>query len=499
MKNNCFKNKKYYIGLCIVFIGMVLLFGAYWIAPHTIEELLFHLGVSAEGTNYQALLLGVGIGLPICTILSLVVWLITNERVFRKKVIYTNKKNNKQYIVFPCLWLKKRILKFSVLFLVLSGMVFLVCAEIPVYAYYQLTYSDVFEKYYVETSLDNVTFNGEKKNLVYIVLESMETDFADEQSGGEFEKSRIPNLTRMANENISFSNSETLGGADTAPYCEWSTASLVAQTSGIPCKTSYTGENDDEFLKNVVTLGDILNNNGYYQCLMMGFDSRFAAVDLYCNTHKMDEIYDYNSAKKDGTIDEDYKEFWGFEDEKLFNAAKNKISALSQKDQPFALTLITMDTHFFGGYKCKDCKEDFFDSYSNALCCSDNRVSAFIEWLKEQPFYEDTVIVLSGDHPTMDPWFLPIGSASDGRPIYNCIINSQKTAQNCKNRNFTVMDMFPTVLSAMGADIKGNRLGLGTDLFSSTPTLSETLGVDEYYSQLLKRSEYYDKKISGKY
>jgi phosphoglycerol transferase len=44
--------------------------------------------------------------------------------------------------------------------------------------------------------------------------------------------------------------------------------------------------------------------------------------------------------------------------------------------------------------------------------------------------------------------------------------------------------MFPTTLSAMGATIKGDRLGLGTDLFSSTPTLCEELGVEEYKKQL---------------
>ena len=48
--------------------------------------------------------------------------------------------------------------------------------------------------------------------------------------------------------------------------------------------------------------------------------------------------------------------------------------------------------------------------------------------------------------------------------------------------------MFPTTLSAIGADIEGDRLGLGTDLFSSTPTLCEELGEDLYKEELEKSS-----------
>ena len=38
------------------------------------------------------------------------------------------------------------------------------------------------------------------------------------------------------------------------------------------------------------------------------------------------------------------------------------------------------------------------------------------------------------------------------------------------------MDLFPTTLSSMGVEIEGNKLGLGTDLFSNEETLMEKLG-----------------------
>ena len=83
------------------------------------------------------------------------------------------------------------------------------------------------------------------------------------------------------------------------------------------------------------------------------------------------------------------------------------------------------------------------------------------------------------------------------RKVYNCFINSLATTQNTKNREFCSMDMFPTTLAAIGCTIEGDRLSLGTNLFSSTPTLCEELGTDNFNSQLENDSEYYNQNFLG--
>lgn len=40
------------------------------------------------------------------------------------------------------------------------------------------------------------------------------------------------------------------------------------------------------------------------------------------------------------------------------------------------------------------------------------------------------------------------------------------------------MDLFPTMLASLGVQIEGNRLGLGTNLFSDKKTLMKELGGD---------------------
>ena len=65
---------------------------------------------------------------------------------------------------------------------------------------------------------------------------------------------------------------------------------------------------------------------------------------------------------------------------------------------------------------------------------------------------------------------------------------------------FTSLDMFPTVLAAMGFEIEGERLGLGTNVYSTTPTLCEEIGegkagYDMLEAEVSKYSEYYKKKF----
>ena len=64
-----------------------------------------------------------------------------------------------------------------------------------------------------------------------------------------------------------------------------------------------------------------------------------------------------------------------------------------------------------------------------------------------------------------------------------------------KNRVFTTMDMFPTTLAALGVSIEGDRLGLGTNLFSSKKTIPEEIGLDNFNKELKKSSDYYYKYI----
>ena len=164
---------------------------------------------------------------------------------------------------------------------------------------------------------------------------------------------------------------------------------------------------------------------------------------------------------------------------------------MSQEDKPFNFTMLTADTHFPDGYVCRLCRHEYTEQYGNVIRCSDTQLKEFVEWIQAQPFYENTTIILSGDHLTMDPEFLDTIDESYVRTSYNCIINAPIDPVNTKNRQFGTIDMFPTTLAAMGVEIEGDRLGLGTNLFSDKQTLSEEYGHAYLDEELQKHSNFY--------
>ena len=57
--------------------------------------------------------------------------------------------------------------------------------------------------------------------------------------------------------------------------------------------------------------------------------------------------------------------------------------------------------------------------------------------------------------------------------------------------------MMPTTLAAMGITIEGDRLGLGTNLFSDKKTLTEEYGHAHVNREFQKYSPFYNKFLLG--
>lgn len=107
-------------------------------------------------------------------------------------------------------------------------------------------------------------------------------------------------------------------------------------------------------------------------------------------------------------------------------------------------------------------------------------------------------IVIVGDHLGMQTEFYTEKTKNEYyRTIYNVVINPAIEKNNNINRIFTAMDMCPTILASIGAKIEGERLGLGTNLYSGIPTLAEEYGISYLNEELVKNSRFYNKKILG--
>ncbi|MBQ2872615.1 MAG: LTA synthase family protein [Bacilli bacterium] len=485
-------------GTFVLFLSSVILFATIWTLNTfgivTMEEIVFTMLVPQEGMNisiiYNFIL---EVLLPSLVSTAILYILLIRENEIGMEVDLKIKKFQFKKMVYPF----HGGLKFLAVFLVLViSLIFCFYRlEILDYIKDQITVSTLIEEEYVDPRDVNISFENGKRNLIYIYLESMESSYTSYSNGGTQNVDLIPELTKLANDNISFSHTDKLGGAQAVPGTTWTVAAMVAQTSGLPLKLSIDGNAYGKyvsFLPGVYTLGDILREHGYNQKLMVGSEASFGGRENYFVSHGGYEIYDVNTAIKDGKMTEEDRVWWGFEDKNLYDWAKDEILELASQEEPFNFTLLTVDTHFEDGYMSYGCETKYDDQYSNVIACGSKMVYEFVEWIKEQDFYKNTAIVLVGDHLTMDADFFATLSPTYTRTIYNVFINSSVTTENTKNRVFTTLDMFPSTLASIGANVSSDRLGIGTNLFSDKQTLAEKYGIDVFHSELAMKSEFYN-------
>lgn len=456
----------------------------------TMDELLWHLKVSLKGTNpdmiWSFVLICGGSAIGVTGLAAFLLFLFRKEpKTFRR--------------VFRISF----IASFVILAVgLVSGWFGL---GIGPFLKDYFTVSPYITDNYVDPGTVKLTFPEKKRNLIVIYMESMEMTFMDGENGGAFPENVIPELTVLAKDNEDFSGkSEIRNGGIALPGAIWTMGALFGTTTGLPLKTPM-GQNgmsiDDDFFPGVVNLGDILKKEGYNNRLIMGSAAGFGGCRHFYESHGDFTIHDYDYAIDTGLIPENYKVWWGYEDEKVFQYARDELLELAQGDQPFQLVLQTMDTHFEDGHWCRNCTYDFGDNrYANIMHCSSRMVAEFVHWIQKQDFYENTTILITGDHPTMDKNFCDDVPETYQRKTFTCIINPAVTAADPdKTREFSTFDLFPTTLAALGVKIDGERLGLGTNLYSDMPTLIEQNGLESTTEEISKHSRLMDDMYMGRF
>ena len=483
-----------------------LVITAVWLAVRfgTVDmtTILFHLKVpigGADATNfYEIFILLFTIG-PAATALELGIfaliarWSRSRKQKDRKATIST--------------WITEHRRMIAVILMVVAICFVGYQLHIVKYVVNQFRNSPIYDDEYVDPRKVAITAPEQKRNLVFIYMESMEVSYADAEHGGASKENLIPEMADIAVANVSFSDTSVkLNGAQPVIGTTWTMGSLVAQTAGVPL-TIPLGDNAmgrkafKTFLPGVYTIGQVLRDNGYELLYLIGSDKKFAGADIYMTTHGDYTIKDLDYYRAIGELDADYHVWWGFEDEKVYDFARKEILNLAAGDKPFAITFMTMDTHYTNGYRCPLCEDRYPEQYSNVIACASRQLDHFLQWMSIQPFFDNTTIIVVGDHPTMDTKYadnLPYNTKDYKRKTYCVVINPAVQYFPTKEmREFTALDMYPTTLAAMGFTIPGNRLGLGVNLFSEERTLLEKYGMDELNDLLEMHSKFYDELMYG--
>ncbi len=340
-------------------------------------------------------------------------------------------------------------------------------------------YTSFYEQHYTEPYEAEIKFKN-KKNLIVLHIESLEKTFEDKEIFGQ---NLLENLRPFEKSNVQFQNFQDGFATD------FTQGSVIALFTGMPVKYHHLVNKFGKgrhFFKDYYSLGQILKENGYVLGSVQGTGSTFAGMGVFLKDNGFTDITDekiiqtkYPQYEKNGT--------WGYTDDVVLEIAKAKVEEMSLHE-PYFLYVQTIDTHV--GYQptIKN-MEKSENVYYEIIRHTTSHIAEFLRWMEQRPDYKDTVIVVLGDHLRMGNDF----EMPQNRSVYNLFINAFDVAD--KNRTFTQVDLFPTVVEALGGKMKGHRLGIGTSLFSSVPTFSEIYSKDYLYQTLSKRNKLYEKKF----
>lgn len=493
------KIKTFFHILVLVVFTLIIIGTSYikiFFGNETIDEFIFYLNNGVANGDMEIYVLAIEMCLPFFIILFLIVVSLFYNILIDKEIIVKFKKKNLK--IYPIEFIRKHKIIWTIVFCILS--LIIATFNLKLHTYYKnvITKSTFIEDNYVMEP-KSVIFN-EKRNLIYIIAESLETTMFTKEQGGEWDYEVTKELYDLLNEedSIYFSATDKAGGMSVQSGGSWTTAAIVSNSTGLPFKIPNNGNSyhSDNFMNGAYAIGDLLKDNDYYNEVISGARTNFGGLEEFYTKHGAYTIIDINNLNDYG-LSHNNSDIgsWGFNDNYLFETAKKRLEIISQKKEPFNMALITIDTHpndgFIGDYSVND----YNIQYENVYATESKLIYNFISWVKEQDFYPNTTIVIVGDHLNMQTEFFK--GRQKNRYIYNVIINPAVTTSNTKNRIFTAVDMYPTTVAAIGGTIEGNQLGIGVNLFSDKKTLAEQYSLSEFNSNLDKKSIFYNTYILG--
>ncbi len=313
-----------------------------------------------------------------------------------------------------------------------------------------------------ETTANPLVKPNIRKNIILIYAESLEAIYFDKEIFGEL----LPNLRHLSEKAHRFTNLKQVGGTG------WTVAGIVASQCGFGVKvSSHLASNStmasvEKPYPNETCLADILSADGYATVYMGGAPLWFAGKKNFLHTHGYQRISgDEELAAL--LADKKYQSGWGLYDDSLFDLALNELQSLEQLTQPYLLTLLTLDTHHPGGIPSKSCKKlsDNQDSMSNAIFCSDQLISKFIDKAMQVVDMNNTVIVLFSDHLSLrNTLWDKLRDNRENRKLTLMVFDD--AAATVSDIPGTHFDVAPTLLEAAGFTDQP-EIGAGVSLFSA--------------------------------
>ncbi len=253
---------------------------------------------------------------------------------------------------------------------------------------YQTLKQQYDSKYYqIPDDLEGVLVG---KNVIVLQLESVQEFVLHQEINGE---EITPNLNRFLEDNVEFSNMFMQSYSTTADSEHSTITSLYPIENGMAFSKYYTNQYDDLF--------KMFHENGYYTSYMHGNYPYFWNRGNVYGRMEVDEL-DLKEQFED--LSENIN--GDLSDELLYRQAVQK---LKTQEQPFISYIVSASSHtpyILEGLQDRskvtidvgEYKDTYFGNYLEAVNYADYAFGIFLEELKKEDLYDDTAILVFGDH-----------------------------------------------------------------------------------------------------
>jgi phosphoglycerol transferase MdoB-like AlkP superfamily enzyme len=295
------------------------------------------------------------------------------------------------------------------------------------------------------TVVDSLSGNAQKKNVVFILVESLSGSFL-----GEFGNTKkiTPFLDSLAQKSVFFSNlyatgTRTVRGMEAVTLC-------IPPTPG----QSIVKRPDNA---NLYTISNVFRSRNYTPNFFYGGDGYFDNMNAYFGGNGFN-IYDrgrgsvlsdkIKTTRHNITDDEvTFENAWGICDEDIFNKMLAVADAHYAKNELFFNFVMTTSNHRPYSYPSGKIDIPSGKSRDGAVKYTDFALRELFTKAKTKPWYKNTVFVIIADHCASSAGKDEIDVANYHIPAF--IINlpeqqNQKIEPQCSQ-----IDLFPTFFSLM--------------------------------------------------
>lgn len=325
-------------------------------------------------------------------------------------------------------------------------------------------------------------------DMILIYMESTDRQFADPAVWGDV----YAPLEAFSKRGMTFNRVGQIAGTG------WSLAGLVATNCAVPIlprgplyRTNF--EEIEEFMPEMICLGDILADRGYRSAFVVGGDLGFGGIDTFFRTHRIEDITGLRELEAVYSPEEIAKSLigWVQDDQMVFDFATGKLAELQAQVQPYALIVETIGPHGDNGFLSRRCTEDgqatFSRDLSLVLRCTIEDTLAFVahaeaEQARLRPGRPLAVVVMS-DHLSAHPRPPAVAREYDG---YNTLIMVGAGAKPglVVTKPGSMVDVLPTMLDWFDWAEDPVAIGLGRSLLGSGKTIVESHGIETLDSML---------------